>query len=173
MLTLPLILTHHKMLRATAFRATLIRGFREIPRPLTISWSGSHASAPKKRLDNFNPTPQEPPLSTQPQPPLATAPREVQSTPRIKQIAKLLIVLFGPTCRNELIRVLPDPCQPTAYLCPKAEDGNRRKNVFQRARQTNDWIISTLRRKCRRYRLSRPTSRRWRRRHAKSSPHQE
>ena len=25
--------------------------------------------------------------------------------------------------------------QPTAYLCPKAEDGNRRKNVLQRARQ--------------------------------------
>jgi hypothetical protein len=49
------------------------------------------ASAPKKRLDNFNPTPQVPPLSTQPlqEPPLATAPREEQSTPRIKQIAKL------------------------------------------------------------------------------------
>jgi hypothetical protein len=47
------------------------------------------ASAPKKRLDNFNPTPQEPPLSTPQQPPLATAPREEQSTPRIKQIAKL------------------------------------------------------------------------------------
>jgi len=30
---------------------------------------------------------------------------------------------------------LRDPCQPTAYLCPKAEDGNRRKSVLQRARQ--------------------------------------
>src|SRR6516162_7251831 len=30
---------------------------------------------------------------------------------------------------------LRDPCQPTAYLCPKAEDGNRRKSVHQRARQ--------------------------------------
>jgi hypothetical protein len=48
-------------------------------------------SAPKKRLDNFNTTPQVPPLSMQPaqEPPLATAPREEQSTPRIKQIAKL------------------------------------------------------------------------------------
>src|SRR2546430_15492136 len=36
-----------------------------------------------------------------------------------------------------LIRDLTDPCQPTAYLCPKAEDGNRRKNVLQRARQRN------------------------------------
>jgi hypothetical protein len=33
------------------------------------------------------------------------------------------------------IRDLSDPCQPTAYLCPKAEDGNRRKSVLQRARQ--------------------------------------
>src|SRR6516165_5238095 len=30
---------------------------------------------------------------------------------------------------------LPDPCQPTAYLCPKAEDGNRRKSVVKRARE--------------------------------------
>jgi hypothetical protein len=36
-----------------------------------------------------------------------------------------------------LIRDLTNPCQPTAYLCPKAEDGNRRKNVLQRARQRN------------------------------------
>jgi hypothetical protein len=42
---------------------------------------------------------------------------------------------------------LPDPCQPTASLCPKAEDGNRRKSVLQRARQRSGWIISTLRRK--------------------------
>jgi hypothetical protein len=28
-----------------------------------------------------------------------------------------------------------NPSQPTAYLCPKAEDGNRRKSVLQRARQ--------------------------------------
>jgi hypothetical protein len=34
-----------------------------------------------------------------------------------------------------LIRDLANPCQPTAYLCPKAEDGNRRKSVLQRARQ--------------------------------------
>src|SRR5262245_7118009 len=27
---------------------------------------------------------------------------------------------------------LRNPCQPTAYLCPKAEDGNRRKSVLQR-----------------------------------------
>src|SRR5207247_6307545 len=48
-------------------------------------------SAPKKRLDNFNTTPQEPALSTQPsqEPPLATAPRQEQPTPKIKQIAKL------------------------------------------------------------------------------------
>src|SRR5262249_34349669 len=41
------------------------------------------ASAPKKRLDNFNTTPQELPLSTQPpqEPPLATAPRQEQPTP--------------------------------------------------------------------------------------------
>src|SRR5262245_27924262 len=30
---------------------------------------------------------------------------------------------------------LPDPCQPTAYRCPKAEDGNRRKSVVTRVRQ--------------------------------------
>src|SRR5262245_46936943 len=50
------------------------------------------ASAPKKRLDNLNATPQELPLSTQPPqepPPLATAPLQEQSTPKIKQIAKL------------------------------------------------------------------------------------
>jgi hypothetical protein len=29
---------------------------------------------------------------------------------------------------------LRDPCQLTVYLCPKAEDGNRRKSVLQRAR---------------------------------------
>jgi hypothetical protein len=34
-----------------------------------------------------------------------------------------------------LIHDLANPCQPTAYLCPKAEDGNRRKSVPQRARQ--------------------------------------
>src|SRR5947208_5537889 len=39
------------------------------------------ASAPKKRLDKFNTTPQEPPL--------ATGPRQEQPTPKIKQIAKL------------------------------------------------------------------------------------
>src|SRR6058998_3125754 len=50
------------------------------------------SSAPKKRLDNLNATPQELPLSTQPPqepPPLATAPRQQQPTPKIKQIAKL------------------------------------------------------------------------------------
>jgi TPR repeat protein len=36
---------------------------------------------------------------------------------------------------KELGGFLRDPCQPTAYLCPKAEDGNRRKSVLQRARQ--------------------------------------
>src|SRR6266542_2774172 len=50
----------------------------------------------------------------------------------------------GGTCRRRwtalarsgyLIRDLANPCQPTAYLCPKAEDGNRRKSVLQRARQ--------------------------------------
>ena len=35
-----------------AFRATLIRGVREIPRPLTISWSGSHALALPALLDH-------------------------------------------------------------------------------------------------------------------------
>ena len=29
---------------------------------------------------------------------------------------------------------LPDPCQPTARLCPRAEDGNRRKSVLARQR---------------------------------------
>src|SRR6266849_827356 len=49
------------------------------------------ASAPKKRLDNLDTTPQEPALSTQPpqEPPLATALRQEQPTPKIKQIAKL------------------------------------------------------------------------------------
>ena len=49
------------------------------------------ASAPKKRLDNFNTTPQELPLSTQPPQGLqpATAPRQEQPTPKIKRIAKV------------------------------------------------------------------------------------
>ena len=53
-------------------------------------------SAPKKRLDNFNTTPQELPLSTQPPqepPPLATAPRQEQPTPKIKKIAKLTMAV--------------------------------------------------------------------------------
>src|SRR5439155_25580150 len=48
------------------------------------------ASAPKKRLDNLNATPQELPLSTQPQqepPPLATAPRQ-QHEPQ-EQLAQI------------------------------------------------------------------------------------
>src|SRR6516225_4196853 len=50
------------------------------------------ASAPKKRLDNFNTTPQELPLSTQ----LQTAPRQEQPTPKIKKIAKLtMAVVFA------------------------------------------------------------------------------
>src|SRR2546422_6830848 len=55
------------------------------------------ASAPKKRLDNFNTTPQEAPLPTQPpqEPPLATAPRQEQPTPKIKQIAKLTTLTGG------------------------------------------------------------------------------
>jgi hypothetical protein len=44
------------------------------------------ASAPKKRLDNLNATPQ---VSTQQPSPLATAPRQEQRTQKIKQIAKL------------------------------------------------------------------------------------
>jgi hypothetical protein len=50
------------------------------------------ASAPKKRLDSFNNTPQEPALSTQPpqEPPSAMAPRQEKSTPKIKQIVKLI-----------------------------------------------------------------------------------
>jgi len=49
------------------------------------------ASAPKKQLDNFNTTPQEFPLSTEPhqEPRLATAPHQEQPTSKIKQIAKL------------------------------------------------------------------------------------
>jgi hypothetical protein len=49
------------------------------------------ASAPKKRIDNFNTTPQELALSAQPrqEPPLARAPRQEQPTPKIKKIAKL------------------------------------------------------------------------------------
>jgi hypothetical protein len=46
------------------------------------------------RVSTFT-TSQVAPLSTQPpyEPPLATAPREEQSTPRIKQIAKLTIAV--------------------------------------------------------------------------------
>src|SRR5262245_65552267 len=45
------------------------------------------ASAPKKRLDNFNTTPQEPPLLTQPpqEPLLGTAPRQEQPTKKKKK----------------------------------------------------------------------------------------
>jgi hypothetical protein len=53
------------------------------------------ASAPKKRLDNFNTAPQELPLSTQPpqEPQPATAPRQEQPTPKIKKIAKLTMAV--------------------------------------------------------------------------------
>src|SRR5262245_59350916 len=60
-----------------------------------LSWIAGEkrapASAPKKRLDNFNTTPQELPLSTQPpqEPQPATAPRQEQPTSKIKKIAKL------------------------------------------------------------------------------------
>src|SRR5262245_48050158 len=47
------------------------------------------------RLDNFNTTPQELPLSTQPpqEPQPATAPRQEQPTPKIKKIAKLTMAV--------------------------------------------------------------------------------
>src|SRR5262245_15410998 len=53
------------------------------------------ASAPKKRLDNFNTAPQELPLSTQPpqEPQPATAPRQQQPTQKIKKIAKLTMAV--------------------------------------------------------------------------------
>jgi len=51
-----------------------------------------------------------------------------------------------------LIRDLPDPCRPTAYLCQKPRTETEEKRVPASARLDN----STLRRKCRRYRLSRP-----------------
>src|SRR6266542_3689534 len=66
------------------------------------------ASAPKKRLDNLNATPQELPLSTQPPqepPPLATAPRQQQPTPKIKQIAKLTTAAIPPVTRQ--LQVFP------------------------------------------------------------------
>jgi len=49
-------------------------------------------AAPKKRLDNFNNTPQVSPLSTQPaqEPPPPTAPRQEQPASKIKQIAMTL-----------------------------------------------------------------------------------
>jgi len=49
-------------------------------------------AAPKKRLDNFNNTPQVSPLSTQPaqEPPPATAPRQEQPTSKLKPIAMTL-----------------------------------------------------------------------------------
>src|SRR4051812_6714117 len=49
-------------------------------------------AAPKKRLDNFNNTPQVSPFSTQPaqEPPPATAPRQEQPTSKLKQIAMTL-----------------------------------------------------------------------------------
>src|SRR5215471_13838418 len=53
------------------------------------------ASAPKKRLDNFNTAPQELPLSTQPpqEPQPAIAPRQQQQTQKIKKIAKLTMAV--------------------------------------------------------------------------------
>jgi hypothetical protein len=49
-------------------------------------------AAPKKRLDNFNNTPQVSPDSTQPaqEPPPATAPHQEQPTSKLKQIAMTL-----------------------------------------------------------------------------------
>src|ERR1700747_50370 len=53
------------------------------------------ASAPKKRLDNFNTTPQKLPISTQPpqDPQPAKAPPQEQPTPKIKKIAKLTMAV--------------------------------------------------------------------------------
>src|SRR4249919_3809087 len=50
------------------------------------------SAAPKKRLDNFNNTPQVSPVSTQPaqEPPPATAPHQEQPTSKLKQIAMTL-----------------------------------------------------------------------------------
>jgi hypothetical protein len=78
--------------KGIAYRDLLIRANPLMPksRGRKPKKKRAPASAPKKRLDNFNTTPQEPPLLTQPpqEPLLATAPRQEQPT-KIKQIAKL------------------------------------------------------------------------------------
>src|SRR2546430_13823569 len=81
-------------------------------------------SAPKKRLDNFNTTPQEPALSTQPpqEPPLATAPRQEQPTPKIRQIAKLttavvLAAIAIRLCVFAIIFAQLLGCTPLPDLC--------------------------------------------------------
>jgi len=73
------------------FRANPLLTYAQKPRTETEEKARAPASAPKKRLDNFNTTPQELPLSTQPpqEPQPATAPRQEQPTPKIKKIAKL------------------------------------------------------------------------------------
>jgi hypothetical protein len=106
---LRMLLTHRKLLQSKAIaiendlRATLRNFGLKVGMiacqclPMTKSRGRkpkkkrAPASAPKKRLDNFNTTPQELSLSTQPpqEPPLATAPRQEQPTPKIKKIAKL------------------------------------------------------------------------------------
>src|SRR5947207_7173434 len=81
------------------------------------------ASAPKKRLDNLNATPQELPLSTQPPqepPPLATAPRQEQPTPKIKQIAKLTTAVVLAAIAIVLCAY--------AFICRKAERHQQQYN---------------------------------------------
>src|SRR6516162_10080649 len=110
------------------------------------------ASAPKKRLDNFNTTPQEPALSTQPpqEPPLATAARQEQPTPKIKQIAKLTtaVVLGGhrdsPVCLcvyiDETMRGHAAASAPSSGICcgdwypPTAEASDKSRRNWPHCR---------------------------------------
>src|SRR5439155_13038247 len=96
------------------------------------------ASAPKKRLDNFNTTPQELPLSTQPpqEPPLATAPRQEQPAPKIKDREAYNGCCpcghrDSPVCLcvyiDETMRGHASAGAPRARRFPRARAGERRR----------------------------------------------
>ena len=66
--------------------------YAQKPRTEAEEKSCPATAAPKKRLDNFNNTPEVSPFSTQPaqDPPPATAPRQEQPTSKQKQVAMTL-----------------------------------------------------------------------------------
>ena len=74
-------------------------------------------AAPKKRLDNFNNTPQVSPVSAQPaqEPPPATAPHQEQPTSKLKQIAMTLWRWLWSRRSRMTLRAASDNQSPEAF----------------------------------------------------------